>query len=109
VIADASVKEGKVGGVSSIVLTVSLSDAPLSTVTVNYGTAPRTATAGVDYLPISGALSFPVGVSTRTLTVTVIGDKTREPNETFLVNLSTPTPNAYLDDGQALGTILNDD
>jgi hypothetical protein len=109
VIADAAVKEGKLGSTSSIVLTITLSDAPLSTVTVDYGTAPGTATPGVDYLPISGTLSFPTGVSRKTLTVTVIGDKTREANETFFVNLSNPSANAYLGDGQAIGTILNDD
>jgi len=95
--------------VSSLVLVVSLSDSPLSTVTVNYSTAPGTATAGVDYLPISGTLSFPVGVTTKKLTVTVIGDNKREANETFYVNLSNPSPNAYLGNSQAVGTILNDD
>ena len=94
---------------SSLVLVVSLSDSPLSTVTVNYSTAPATATAGVDYLPISGTLSFPVGVTTKKLTVTVIGDNKREANETFYVNLSNPSPNAYLGNTQGIGTILNDD
>ena len=60
-------------------------------------------------IPISGTLSFPVGVQTKTLTVTVIGDKVKEANETFYVNLSNPSANAYLGDGQALGTIVNDD
>jgi Calx-beta domain-containing protein len=108
-IGDALVKEGAAGVTSSLVLTVELSGSPLTNVTVDYATSPGTATAGVDYLPISGALSFPVGVSTRTLIVTVIGDKTPEPNETLLLNLSNPSPNAYIGDGQAVGTIRNDD
>jgi len=95
--------------VSSLALVVTLSDSPLSTVTVNYSTAPGTATPNVDYLPISGTLSFPVGVTTRTLKVTVIGDKTKELNETFYANLSNPSPNAYLGNTQGIGTILNDD
>ena len=82
---------------------------PLYPVTVTYATANGTATANSDYLPTSGALGFPVGVNTRTIKVTVLGDKTREPNETFFLNLSNPSPNAYLGDSQGLGTIGNDD
>jgi len=41
--------------------------------------------------------------------VPVAGDTTREANETFYVNLSNPSPNAYLGDSQGLGTITNDD
>jgi hypothetical protein len=109
VISDATIKEGKLGTTSSLVLTLELSGEPLSVVTVNYATAPGTATSGVDYRPISGTISFPIGVSTKKVTVTVIGDKTREPNETFFVNLSNPSPNAYLGDSQGLATIGNDD
>jgi hypothetical protein len=90
-------------------VTVELSGTPLSTVTVSYSTAPGTATAGGDYLPVSGTLSFPVGTSTRTIAVPVVGDALRESNETFYVNLSNPSANAYLGDGQAIATIVNDD
>jgi hypothetical protein len=109
VISDASIKEGKLGTTSSLVLTLELSGEPESEVTVDYATAPGTATSGVDYFPISGTLSFPAGTSIKKLTVTVIGDKTRESNETLYVNLSYPSPNAYLGDSQGLGTIGNDD
>jgi hypothetical protein len=109
VISDATIKEGKLGTTSSLVLTLELSGEPESVVTVDYATASGTATSGVDYIPISGTLNFPVGVSIQKLTVTVIGDKTRELNETFYVNLSNPSPNAYLGDSQGLGTIGNDD
>jgi hypothetical protein len=40
--------------------------------------------------------------------VQVIGDKTVESNETFFVNLISAT-NATIADGQATGTVLNDD
>ena len=108
-IADFSAREGKAGTTTSFVFTVSLSGQPLYPVTVTYATANGTATANSDYLPTSGTLGFPVGVTTRTIKVTVIGDKTREPNETFFLNLSNPSPNAYLGDSQGLGTIGNDD
>ena len=42
------------------------------------------------------------------MTVNVTGDTLLEPNETFFVNLSSPS-GATLFDGQGLGTILNDD
>jgi hypothetical protein len=58
---------------------------------------------------VSGTLTFPVGVNVKTITVQVVGDRTRESNETFYVNLSNPSANAYLGDGQALATIVNDD
>ena len=38
----------------------------------------------------------------------VNGDRLGEPNETFFVNLSSPT-NATIADGQGVGTILDDE
>jgi len=108
-IADATIKEGKLGGVSSLVFTVELSGSPESVVTMSYATAGGTATSGVDYRPIGGTLSFPVGVSIMKLTVPVIGDSKREANETLYVNLSNVSPNAYFVDSQGLGTVTNDD
>jgi hypothetical protein len=109
VVNDVSAKEGKAGATTNFVFTVSLSGSPLWPVTVSYATANGSATANSDYLPTSGTLGFPVGVNTRTITVTVIGDKTKEPNESFYLNLSNPSPNAYLGDSQGLGVIGNDD
>jgi hypothetical protein len=88
---------------------VSLSGSPLSPVTVSYATAPGTATAPSDFQAASGTLTFPVGVSTQKITVAVVGDKVRERNETFYVNLSNPSANAYLGDAQGAGTIVDDD
>ena len=108
-IADTSAKEGKAGTSTMFSFAVSLSGSPLSPVTVNYSTASGTATSGSDFWPASGTVTFPIGVSTRMVTVPVIGDKAKEKSETFFVNLSNPSPNAYLGDGQALATITNDD
>ena len=94
---------------TSFLFTVSLSGQPLYPVTVDYTTGGGTATASSDYLPTGGTLGFPAGVNTRTITVTVIGDGIQEQNESFYVNLSNPSPNAYLGDAQGLGTIGNDD
>jgi hypothetical protein len=41
--------------------------------------------------------------------VPIIPDKIREPNETFSVDLSNPSPNAYIVDGHGTSLIANDD
>src|SRR5262249_57658956 len=48
------------------------------------------------------------GGTGETATVNVIGDHFFESNETFQVNLSSPT-NATISDSQGVGTITNDD
>jgi Calx-beta domain len=77
-------------------------------VTVNYGTADGTALAGNDYAAASGIVSFLPGQTSRTVSVSVNGDTTVEGNETFLVNLSSPT-SATIGDSQGVGTIRNND
>jgi hypothetical protein len=104
----ASAKEGN-SGTTAMVFTVSLSDFPLSTVTAVYSTANGTAIAGTDYLPTSGTLTFGLGQISQTVTVLVLGDTVAEPNETFFVNITSVSDNAYIGDGQGQGTILNDD
>ncbi len=104
---DVSIAEGN-SGTSNATFTVSLSTAAVAPVTVAYATADGTATAGSDYLAASGTVSFAVGQSTQTFNVTVNGDTTVEPNEAFVVNLSSPTA-ATIADNQGQGTISNDD
>ena len=108
-IRDASVVEGT-GGTTSAVFTVVLSVPTTATVTVAYATAPGTAVGGPFgyYTDTSGTLTFPPGVTSRTITVPINPDAVPEPNETFFVNLSSPT-NATIADGQGLGTIIDDD
>jgi urease beta subunit len=102
-----SVTEGN-SGTTPATFTVSLSPASAQTVTVNYATAPGTATAGSDYTTTSGTLTFSPGQTSRTVTVPVLGDTTYEPNETFTVNLSGAA-GASIAGGSGTGTILNDD
>jgi hypothetical protein len=102
-----SANEGN-SGLTPFVFTVTLSAASASTVTVAYATADGTANAGSDYNATSGTLTFNPGITTQTITVNVIGDTIVEPNETFFVNLSSPT-NATLAVAQGTGTIINDD
>jgi hypothetical protein len=106
-ITDASVTEGD-GGTTTAVFTVTLSAASGRVVSVTYATADGTATAGTDYIGANGILVFAPGQTSRTLTVTVLGDTLDEPDETFTVNLSNAV-NAAIADGQGVGTILDDD
>jgi hypothetical protein len=109
VIFDVAKKEGKAGTTTSFVFSVTLSATAIDPVTMSYATADGTAKAGSDYVAKSGTLTFPAGTSAKTITVTVNGDKVKEPNETFFVNLFNLSPNAYFGDSQAVGTIQNDD
>jgi hypothetical protein len=81
----------------------------MSPVTMSYATANGTAIAPGDYLVTAGTLTLPTGTSAATINVTVVGDNIKEPNETFFVNLSNLSPNAFFGDSQGLGTIQNDD
>ena len=96
----------------SIAFTVSLSQPTVNNVTVNYATADGTgatpANAGSDYTATSDKLNIPAGATSGTITVMVSNDNTYEPNETFFVNLSSPT-NATISDAQGQGTIANDE
>ncbi len=76
---------------------------------IDYQTANGTATAGDDYIASSGALQFAAGETTKAISITINGDTTAEPNETFFVNLSDATNGATIGDAQGVGTIFNDD
>ena len=107
-ISNASVIEGGAGTQQTLTFNVALSTASTNIVQVNYSTADGSAKTGEDYEAKSGTLSFPVGSTSQSLVVTILGDGTVEGNETFTVNLTNPV-NATIADGQATGTISNDD
>jgi hypothetical protein len=107
-ISDVSKNEGN-GGTTSFVFTVMLSVVSGRDVYVNYATADGTATvADSDYIAKSGMLYIAPGQKTAAITVTVLGDKKQESNETFLVKLTGAT-NGTISDSQGVGTIVNDD
>jgi hypothetical protein len=86
-----------------------LSEPSASAVTYNIATANGTATAGTDYVASSlGTQTIAAGATSKTFVVSINGDATAEPNETFNVNVSNVT-GAGVGDGQARGTIANDD
>jgi hypothetical protein len=107
-IQDVSVTEGNTGTVNANFV-VSLSAASSQPVTVRYATADGTAVAGSDYQAASGTLTFAPGVTSRTVTVLVNGDRLSDnSSEFFFVHLSDPT-NAFVSDGTGAGTIIDDE
>jgi hypothetical protein len=106
-IADAAVTEGNAGS-TTVSVPVSLSAAGTLPVTVAYTTADGTAKAGSDYTSASGTVTFRPGETQKAIPVTVVGDTSIEPNETFTVTLSSPV-NAKIAQASATATIQNDD
>jgi hypothetical protein len=106
-IADASVMEGDRAR-SQLQFTVSRSGSGDGTVSVDYRTVAGSALAKSDYDAASGTLTFPPGVWSQTITITVKTDRRREPDETFTVELLNAV-GGTVNDWVATGTILNDD
>jgi len=109
-ISDTTQLEGD-SGTSNATFTVTLNVASSALLSVDYATADGTATAGQDYTPVSGTLTFNAGETRKTISVPVLGDTLDEANETFTVNLSNlqSSVNAVIADGQGTGTIVDDD
>ncbi|MCI0361582.1 MAG: hypothetical protein L0211_24115 [Planctomycetaceae bacterium] len=94
---------------TSTAFTVSLSAAGERFVFVSYSTANDTAAvADSDYFAANSSVSIAPGQTAATITITVRGDKRKEADETFFVNLTGAT-NGTISDTQGVGTIENDD
>lgn len=101
------VTEGN-SGTRAVTFTVSLNQPSDGSVTVNWSTFDGTATAGSDYVAASGTLVFAFGEQSKTITVYVIGDMTRERDEVFYVRL-TGGSNVDLITPESRVRIINDD
>jgi hypothetical protein len=95
-------------GTRTLSFPVTLNRASSVPMTVRWATVNGTARAPGDFAAASGTLTIPAGQTRRNVSVTIKSDRITEPNETFTVRLSLPT-NARIDDGTAVGTIVNDD
>ena len=105
---DVSVREGN-SGTTNANFTVSLSPPPAVAGSVNFATANQTASAPGDYSSTNGVLSFGVGETNKTISVSVNGNSIYGgANKTFLV-LLTGAVNATLIRTSGIGTIVNDD
>lgn len=87
---------------------VSLSERSNVPVSVDYATVDQSAQDGIDYTPVSGALTFPPGATALSVDVPVLGNTVPQPDRTLLLSLSNPA-GAALAFGSATGIILDDD
>jgi large repetitive protein len=113
-IGDVTLTEGN-AGTKNATFTVSLSASSGFVVGVSYATIDGSALEGGsastgqdDYDAASSTLLFAPGEITKTVDVLVKGDLLPEGNETFLLQLSSPS-NSTISDGQGLCTLSNDD
>jgi hypothetical protein len=91
------------------VIAIERSNGEDGAVTIDFSTANGTATAGSDYQPVSGTLSWANGDGgTRIVQIPLFADELAEGNETVQLVLSNPTGGAVIDDerGTAVLTIL---
>lgn len=89
--------------------TVTLIEAKIETVTVDYATRDYTAIANEDYNAISGTLEFALGETSKTVIVEVIGDTKVEEDEIFYLELSNSSSDLEISDRIGWANIENDD
>jgi hypothetical protein len=106
-VSDNSVYEGNRGTTKAGVY-VSLANTSASTITVKYKTVAGTATAKSDFNAASGTLTFQPGVTRILLTVGIKADRSREPNESFTIQLYDAI-GTTISDATGQIVILNDD
>jgi hypothetical protein len=104
---DVSVTEGD-SGLTAATFTVTLSHAFPQQVSANYQTFSGSAREVRDYISTSGQLTVPANAVSGTITVNVVGETTKEKDETFSVRLSGAS-NATITRAEAIGFIRDDD
>ncbi len=104
-IADVSLAEASGGSV-----TVSLSGPSIGPTTVDYTLSAGTAGLTTDYSALSGSLTIASGATSANITLNnIVSDTLDESDETFTVNLSNVSSNAFISDAVGLITITDDD
>lgn len=105
---DVRIEEGDSGS-NALVFTISLSPASSAEVTVDYASADGSASvADNDYLASSGTATIASGETSTTVSISVLGDRRFETDESFSLQLSNPV-GATLADDTGVGRIINDD
>jgi parallel beta-helix repeat protein len=102
-------------GSLTITFDIRLSKPSTDAVAVSFTTVDGVATAGPDYIPTSGAVSFAPGETVKTAVVQIKSNATIQGNRSFAVDLFNPT-NGVLNavdggpfDSRGIGTIVDDD
>ncbi len=91
-------------GTVDYVFTVTLNQAESLPVSVNYSTLDLSATAGQDYLPTQGTLTFLPGQTSQTVTVHALSNPNPEPTKRFELVLTDPQDATHVD-ATGIGTI----
>ena len=91
-------------GTANATITVTRTGGTYGAVDVSYATSDNTTTAGSDYTPKSGTLSFAQGQTSKTFTVSILNDAVAEGVESLNLTLSSPVGGATL--GQARRALL---
>jgi hypothetical protein len=106
-ISDVTITEGN-SGTSTATFTLTLSSAAGVDNSVDYRTVDSSAIAGNDFIASSGTVTIPAGQTSRTFTVSIVGDRTPELTEAFTVSLSASTY-ASIQDSTGTCTILDNE
>lgn len=95
-------------GAGSVRVTVSLSRSSSAPVSLRYSTTDVTATAGSDYTPAAGTLTFAPGETTKSIEIAIVDDGIDEGDEVLTLSLGDVV-NATPGRSQAYVRILDDD
>jgi len=108
-VADVAKREGA-SGTSTLSFTVTRSGDTASAVTVNFEVSSGTAVTPSDYTAVSltGTLSFAATQTSKSVDITLVGDRLLEHDETLFLTLSDQSTGA-IEDGQGTATVVNDD
>jgi hypothetical protein len=94
----------------SVTITVVRESNLTDSVSVSYATADESATAGNDYSPQSGTLTFGPGVTQQSITIPITDDSIIDPGEKFTIQLTSPTGHSVLGSKQTQSiTIVDND
>lgn len=96
-----------VEGSKQLEASVVLSNPSNQEVSVGFSLRDGTATS-TDYVAATGRIVFPPGTTNQSIRVVLLDDKIDEQDETFSIVLSQPV-NGLIAQGEATGTILDDD
>ncbi len=97
-------------GNGSVSISVQRVDGDDGAVSVQYAAAAGTATAGLDFTPVTGALSWADNdTGTKSFNVVIGNDTVAEANETVLLTLSTPSGGAIVDPSRLAATLTIQD
>lgn len=109
-ISDISLDEGDTGQTLAT-FTITLAAPRIQIITIDYETADGSATAADgDYVHVEGTLEFEPGVTSKQISVAVLGDDKYEEHEQFVLALSNASSGVVLPASPSvLATIVNDD